>query len=279
MSNQKLSWDLSGTREYSTGNKNAILFPMLTTRTTKTQYDHGVAWNGITGVTETPGGAEANDNFADDIKYVSIRGAETFSQTIEAFMAPDEWAACDGQTTAGTGMFGQQNRKAFGFVFRSTLGNDTQKNDYGFEIHISYNLTASPSERSYQTINENPELITYSWECTSDPVTDTKLAVAMAKPVSNIIVKCTTANGVLKVDDTPASPTYGQVIFDESTADGKNVKRLWEVLSGTDDSGSGGSAVSGTYPTLPDPGVVHEILTDVLASTKTVADYAEVTGS
>lgn len=267
----QLKWDSTSEKLYHTGTKEGILFPMLSAQGSKSWYDHGVAWNGLTGVTETPGGAEANDNYADDIKYISLRGAETFNFTIEAFMAPDEWAACDGQTTVGTAMFGQQSRKPFGFAFKSTVGNDVDKNDYGFDIHIEYNATASPSERAYQTINENPELLTFSWECTSDPVTVvSNNETVMNKPTCNIIVRCTTGNGVLK-----KNASTGAIEFDETVAAGKNAKLLWDVLRGTNAT-TGQGATSGTYPTLPDPGVVYEIMNLEVSATKTVADYADV---
>jgi hypothetical protein len=266
-----LTWDTDSKKLYSTGNKDGILFaPLLSTKGTHSRYGTGVAWNGLANVTETPGGAEANDTYADDIKYISLRGAETFNQTIEAYMAPDEWAQCDGQATTGTatsddykiGMFGQQTRKAFGFVFKSTVGNDTEHNDYGFDIHISYNLTASPSERSYQSINENPEAMTYSWECTSDPVmvlkSDGSGEKWLDKPTSNVIVRCTTGNDVLV-------STNGTVTFNTATVQGKNAQLLWDVLKGT----------LTTKPTLPDPGDVYEILNLASDSTKTVSDYAD----
>jgi hypothetical protein len=261
----KIEWDKSGERQYSTGTKNGILYTMLATPTTKTSYAPGVGWNGLTGVTETPSGAEASDQYADDMKYVSLRGAETFGHTVEAFMAPPEWDECDGAVSVGDiARFGQQNRKAFGMAFRSTLGNDKLKNDFGFEIHLIYNSTASPSERAYTTINESPEPITYSWECTSDPV---NAGSATDKPVSNIIVACTVGNGVLKVDES------GKVVFDETNSKGRNAKLLWDVLRGTDPT-TGESATSGTLPTLPDPAKVYEILT--LETAGQVETYAEI---
>ena len=260
----RLVWDATGEKLYHTGTKNAILFTMKSSSAAvdiKTRYSIGVNWNGITAVTESPSGAEANDNYADDIKYVTIRGAEKYAFTIEAFMAPDAWAECDGMTTIGSiATFGQQNRKVFGFVYLSTIGNDTDQVDYGFEIHINYNATASPSERSYQTIGENPELMTYSWECESDPVEVSDLA----KPVSNIIISCTVGNGVLKYDEKS-----GQIVFNEETQQGFNAKLIYDILRGTD-SAEGSKE---TFSTLPDPSVIRDILM-LKEKTKKVEDYA-----
>lgn len=245
-------WDAAGKKFYSTGTKNGVLYTGgRTTSSTKTKYNAGVAWNGLTGVTETPGGAEANDNFADDIKYISLRGAETFNFTIEAFMAPDEWAKCDGQQrVAGIASFGQQERAPFGMMFISTKGNDKDKNLNGFEIHLEYNATASPSERAYTTINENPELLTFSWECTSDPV---EAGSGVNKPVSNIIITCTIDNEVLVPDATTGWKWAAEGDGAQSASDAaKNAYLLYQILTGT---------VS-TAPTLPEPGTVYTILTE-----------------
>ena len=141
---------------------------------TDSHYGKGVAWNGLTGVTESPSGAEATDLYADDIKYLSIRSAETLGGTIEAYMYPDEFAVLDGTASLLDGVtIGQQARGTFGFVYRTTLGNDTQLNNYSYKLHLIYGCTASPSERAYATINDSPEAITFSWEFETTPVSFT----------------------------------------------------------------------------------------------------------
>lgn len=163
----KLVWDAVGDRIYETGDDHAVLYPQNTDGT----YAAGVAWNGITAVTQSPSGAEATDLYADNIKYVSLRSAETFGGTIEAYTYPDEWADCDGSKEVAPGVFaGQQNRRPFGFSYRTLIGNDTELDQHGYKIHLIYNLTASPSEKGYATVNDSPEAITFSWEVSSTPV-------------------------------------------------------------------------------------------------------------
>lgn len=173
----KLEWDKVGERLYETGDKNVALYVYQDTATAvngmtgaTTHYSEGVAWNGITAMTETPSGAEATDLWADDIKYATLRSAEQFGGTIEAYTYPDAWEACDGSVSIGGVTLGQQKRKAFGLAYITTVGNDTDLNDYGEKIHLIYGATASPSERSYATINDSPEAITFSWEYETTPV-------------------------------------------------------------------------------------------------------------
>ena len=151
-------------------------------------YEQGVAWNGVTGISENPGGADVTDLFADDIKNASLRAAETFGCTIEAYTYPDEWNECDGSAEAATGVFiGQQTRKAFGLCYRTAIGDDAHPGmDKGYKLHLIYNSTASPSSRSYATINDNPDAITFSWEATSTPV-----ATTGRKAVSTIVIDST----------------------------------------------------------------------------------------
>jgi hypothetical protein len=266
-----LKWDATGQKMYSTCTKEGILYVGSTSaynpETDKSAYVAGVAWNGLTGVTETPSGAEANDNYADDIKYISIRGAEKFAFTVEAFMAPDEWEVCDGSRWSKVGTkniakFGQQERRPFGMAFKTVLGNDTYKNENGFDIHLEFNATASPSERAYKTIGENPELLTFSWECDADPVAvgENAKTGGITKPTCNIIVRCTVDNQVLH------SVNGNIEINRESDApqQAKNVALLIDVLQGT----------TTTLPTLPQPDVVYEILNLTGSESKTVADYA-----
>ena len=163
----RLVWDQTGDRRYETGVKNCVLYPLGTNGS----YANGVAWNGITSVSESPSGADANDFYADDMKYLTLRGAETFGGTIEAYTFPDEWSICDGSAELAPGvMIGQQSRTAFGLCYRTVVGNDVANDSFGYKLHIIYNSTASPSERSYQTVNDSPEPISFSWEFTSTPI-------------------------------------------------------------------------------------------------------------
>ena len=171
-----LEWDNIGERVFETGDKNVALYVYNDTAATAeggtytTHYPLGVAWNGITAITESPSGAEATDLWADDTKYATLRSAEQFGGTIEAYTYPDEWEQCDGSVTVAGVKFGQQKRKAFALAFITTVGNDTELNDYGEKLHLIYGATASPAERSYATINDSPEAITFSWEFTTTPI-------------------------------------------------------------------------------------------------------------
>ena len=156
----KLSWDADGERTYETGVDRGVLYPM-----TNGSYGNGVAWNGLSQVTEKPSGAESTKIWADNIKYLDLISAEDFGATIQAYTYPDEFAECDGSAAALTGVYlGQQNRKKFGFCYRTRYGNDTQGTDYGYKLHIVYNCAAAPSEKSYETINDSPNAISFSWE-------------------------------------------------------------------------------------------------------------------
>ena len=176
----KLVWDKSGERFYETGVKMAVLYPQAEGGL----YPKGVAWNGITAVTESPSGAEATALYADDIKYLNLMSAEEFGATIEAYMYPDEFAECDGSVEAATGVYlGQQARKAFGLCYRTTVGNDLENNDHAYKLHIVYGALAAPSEKGYATINDSPEAITFSWEVTTTPV-----EVTGHKPTASITI-------------------------------------------------------------------------------------------
>ena len=181
----KLTWDNAGERLYETGVKQAALYVQE-----NGAYPKGVAWNGITAVTESPSGAEATALYADDTKYLSLVSAEEFGATIEAYMYPDEFAECDGSASIATGVtIGQQKRKTFGLAYKTTLGNDVESNDYGYKLHLIYGALAAPSEKAYATINDSPEAITFSWEVTTTPV-----SVAGHKPTSLITIDSTKAN-------------------------------------------------------------------------------------
>jgi hypothetical protein len=165
----RLIWDAVGEKFYEMGTKMGVLYPMNNTGA----YDKGVAWNGLTAVTESPSGAEETKLYADDIKYASLRSAEEYGYTIEAYTYPTEWEPCDGSAQVATGVsIGQQKRQGFGFSWVTTVGNDVD-DEVGQKIHIAWNSTASPSEKSYATINDNPDAITFSWECTTSPVSVT----------------------------------------------------------------------------------------------------------
>lgn len=193
-----LVWDQSSERLYETGVDRGVLYPV-----TNNAYGTGVAWNGLTAVNESPSGAEPSDIYADNIKYLTLRSAETFGATIEAYTYPDEFAECDGSATVATGVtIGQQTRKSFGLCYRTLVGNDTDGQDHGYKLHLIYGCTASPSEKSYQTVNDSPEAITFSWEVSTTPVN-----VKGHKPTAQLIVDST------KVDkaklDTLEAQLYG----------------------------------------------------------------------
>ena len=178
---QLIQWDEATKRFYETGVDRSVLYPM---NTTNGSYPIGVAWNGITAVTESPSGAESNPLYADNIKYLNLISVEEFGATIEAYTYPDEFGECDGSKEPLAGLsFGQQGRKPFGLAYRTMLGNDALGTDYGYKLHLIYGCQAAPSEKGYASINESPEAITFSWEITTTPV-----AVAGYKPVSSITI-------------------------------------------------------------------------------------------
>ena len=181
----KLVWDKTGDRLYETGVKNGVLYIP-----TAGVYSKGVAWNGLTAVTESPSGAEATALYADDIKYLSLMSTEEFGATIEAYTYPDEFAACDGSAELADGvMIGQQKRSTFGLCYKTIIGNDTEGNDHGYKLHIIYGAQAKPSERAYATINDSPDAITFSWEITTTPVN-----VTGAKPTASLVIDSTKAD-------------------------------------------------------------------------------------
>lgn len=181
----RLTWDETGERLYETGTKMGVVYPYTSEdlglsldesknglTETKSHYGKGAAWNGLTGVTESPGGADPTDLWADDIKYLSIRAAETFGGTVECYTYPDEVAVLNGEVSLLKGFtFGQQTRGSFGMCYRTIVGNDTNGNDYAYKLHLVYGSTISPSERDYSTVNDSPEAITFSFEFESTPVT------------------------------------------------------------------------------------------------------------
>lgn len=163
----KIQWDQVGEKLYETGTKQGVLY----LQSASGIYPSGVAWNGLTSVSESPDGGDANDIYADDIKYLVLRGVENFGGTIEAYTYPPEFEECDGSASLLAGVnIGQQPRKTFGFSYVSTIGNDTELDGHGYKIHLIYGASASPSERTYETINDSPEPIQFSWEFTTVPV-------------------------------------------------------------------------------------------------------------
>lgn len=170
MSEFAIKWDQTGERLFETGVKNGVLYNVDETG----KYSSGVAWNGLTAVTESPSGAEATALYADDIKYLNLYSAEEFGATIEAYTYPDEFAKCDGSANLTDGVsIGQQDREVFGLSYKTIKGNDVKGNDYGYKIHLIYGCKASPSEKAYSTISDSPEAITFSWEVTTTPVSVT----------------------------------------------------------------------------------------------------------
>lgn len=213
-----LEWDKSGERFYESGVSHGVFYPLTQAGT----YTPGVVWNGLTGVEENPEGAEPNELWADNIKYAILYSAETFGCTIKAYTYPEEFEECDGSAEIADGTrIGQQDRKSFGFCYRTELGNDINGNA-GYLLHLIYNAKASPSDRSYDTINDNPDAIEFSWEVNTTPVN-----VSGHKPTSSIVINSTKANatdlatleGILYGDGTsdPRMPLPDEVASVMST--------------------------------------------------------------
>lgn len=179
----KIVWDEVGKRIYETGVSKGVLY----VQTDEGTYGKGVAWNGLTAVNESPSGAEPTPLYADDIKYLELTSAEEFGASIEAYTYPDEFEQCDGSASPADGVvIGQQPRKAFGLCYKTVKGNDVKNNDYGYKLHLIYGAKAAPSEKAYQTINDSPEAITFSWEVTTTPVNVTGF-----KPTSCLTIDST----------------------------------------------------------------------------------------
>ena len=223
----KIIWDELGSHLFETGVDHGVLYPVGANGT----YPTGVPWNGLTGITQSPSGADETKLWADNIKYVSLRAAEEFGGTIEAYTYPDEFADCDGSATVVAGLrAGQQPRKAFGLAYRTLIGNDTELDSHGYMLHLVYGATCSPSQRSYSTKNDSPEAITFSWEFSTNPVNFTGF-----KPTSYI-----------EIDSTKFT----------SETDKAKLKALEAKLFGTDAEG----ATEGTEPYLPLPDEVASTL-------------------
>ena len=181
-----MDWDKAGEHLYETGVSRGVLYVVDPSKTGANKYGKGVEWNGLTSVSESPEGAEASAIYADNIKYLNLMSAEDFKGTIEAYTYPDEFGVCDGSDNLLTGVkIGQQARRMFGLCYRTEIGND-ESQTHGYKIHLIYNCLASPSERSYETINDSPEAITFSWEFNTTPVN-----VANKKPTALVTVDST----------------------------------------------------------------------------------------
>ena len=182
----KIVWDAIGEHTFETGVRNGVLY----LKDAQGAYNTGVAWNGLTSVSESPEGAEATDLYADDIKYLTLMSAENFKATIEAYTYPDEFEECDGSATIANGVvIGQQTRKPFGLCYRTSIGNDTDGNEHGYKLHIVYGCQASPSEKQYSTINDSPDAVTFSWEVSTTPVD-----VPGKKPAATLTIDSTKAD-------------------------------------------------------------------------------------
>lgn len=222
----KLVWDKTGERLYETGVRKGVLY----LKGENGAYSNGVAWNGLTAVTESPSGAEATPLYADDIKYLNLLSAEEFSATIEAYTYPDEFAECDGSGSLVAGVFiGQQKRKQFGLCYRTVLGNDEDGEEYGYKLHIIYGCLAAPTEKAYATINDSPEAITFSWEISTTPV-----EVSGFKPTASLVI-------------------------DSTKVDADKLAELEEILYGKD--GTGNPQTGAVAPRLPLPDEIKTLMT------------------
>lgn len=198
----RLIWDEVGQRFFETGVKNGVLY----VQDNDGSYKNGVVWNGLTAVTESPSGAEETPLYADDVKYLTLRSAEQFGATIEAYTYPEEFEQCDGSATIATGVtIGQQARRAFGLCYRTAVGNDIQGQEFSYKLHLLYGCTVAPSEKAYSTINDNPEAITFSWELSTVPV-----PVDGFKPTASLVIDAS------KVDEGKMQLLEDALFGDES---------------------------------------------------------------
>jgi hypothetical protein len=219
----KLKWDQVGEKTYETGIDHGVLYPQ-----SNGTYPKGVAWNGLTSISESPSGAEDNALYADNMKYLNLKSAEEFGLTIECYTYPDEWAACNGESNLADGVtLGQQRRNTFGLSYRTKYGNDSEGEDYGFKLHLVYGCSASPSERAYESINDSPDAITFSFEVTTTPI-DVSGTGSDGKPFKPI--SCIT--------------------IDSTKVDQAKLATLEKILYGSD---AAGDSDAGTEPRLPLP--------------------------
>lgn len=289
----QFTWDATGQKKFETGVDHGVLY--LTD--SFGQYTRGIIWNGLTAVTESPSGAESNPQYADNIKYLDLTSAEEFGATIEAFTYPDEFGECDGSVSLTPGLiFGQQNRRTFGFSYRTKIGNDVDGQDYGYKLHLIYGAKASPSEKAYTTINDSPEAITFSWEITTSPVS--LPAELNLKPLASVVIDSTqvdpTALAELEailydadnarlplpgevleilggavdnsITDTPTAPTYdgveNEVTIGASGADWnfRSTVALTDTVT-TDEIAAGQNVPAGTYEPASTPFTINAVAT------------------
>ena len=228
----KLKWDEVGEHFYETGVDQGVLYVYDETKQGDNKYGTGVVWNGLTNVSENPSGAEPTALWADNIKYLNLMSAEEFACTIEAYTYPDEFGVCDGSADISTGIaIRQQKRKTFGFCYRTRIGNDVDNDAHGYKIHIVYGCLASPSERSYATVNDSPEAITFSWEVNTTPI------------------------AIGKIDDVEYRPT-SYLEIDSTKVPSAKLTLIENKLYGTD--GTGGA--EGTAPELPLPSEILALI-------------------
>ena len=221
MSEGRIKWDQTGEKKYETGVDRGVLYPVSENGT----YPLGVAWNGLSSVTESPSGAEPTAVYADNQKYLNLFSAEEFGATVEAYMYPDDWEACDGSAEVAPGAtIQQQDRQGFGLSYRSLIGNDTKDTNYGYKIHLIYGAKASPSERAHSTINESPEASAMSWEITTTPV-----PVPGYKPTATFVIDSTktSADKLKAIEDI----LYGKDAADGSEAVAPRLPLPEEIIS------------------------------------------------
>lgn len=206
----KLVWDQVGEKTYETGVDHGVLYPQVDGK-----YPKGVAWNGLTSITESPSGAEDNAFYADNIKYLNIKSAEEYGFSVECYTYPDEWLSCNGEKEVAPGVIiGAQARQTFGLSYRTRLGNDTVGDDYGYKLHLAYGCSASPSERGYSTVNDSPEPITFSYEVTTTPI-----------PIEGYVPKDTTLGNLRPV---------ALITIDSTKVPATKLKALEDILYGTE---------------------------------------------
>ena len=226
----RLAWDETGEHFYETGVDRGVLYP----QDNNGAFPEGVAWNGLTGVTESPEGADTTTLYADNIEYLNLLSAEKYKATIEAYTYPDEFKECDGSKEIAPGVYaGQQNRKAFGFCYRTILGNDVQGNDYGYLLHLVYNGKAAPSERAYDTVNDSPEAITFSWEVNTTPI-----PVPNAKPSAHFEIDSTKTS-------TGKMAALEGILYGADTFSASSTYKVGDVVEYT--TGEGAQAVTKVY--------------------------------
>lgn len=235
----RIKWDEDTKRYYETGTSHGVLYP----KSSEGGYETGVPWNGLTAVSESPSGGDETELWANDSKYGSLRAAEKFGATIEAYTYPEEFEECDGSLAIATGVtIGQQPRKGFGFTYQTVIGNDVST-EAGFKLHIIYNASASPSEKSYQSINDSPEAITFSWEVST---TASEITVnGEVKKTANITIDSTKLKGGKK---------------------NANLVALMDLLYGVDGEGS-----TGKEPSLPTPDEVYALMNKAVSADGTAA--------